>query len=413
MSCLMRSLILLSIRSDPVMGLLSVHSTPGVSMLAQEVLVVGAGIGGLGIAALLGRRGVQVEVVEARADSSVPGVGINQPANSLRAMAEIGVLDDCLRVGYSHSGNTFFDWHGNLIVDCPSRLGEEHIPANSALARAELKRILLHAAEGAGAKIRYGVTVEQLIDEGERVLVRTSDGASDYYDLVIGCDGAKSTMRELVAGPGHDPVFTGYGVWRKTLPRHSSVTNPLAFQGDRTKAGVIPLSQDSMYLFLVTPEPGNPRHHPADFATLLTTRLAGYEGLIGELRDSIDRPDGIVYSPLSEVLLPAPWNRGLLIVLGDAAHLCAPHLTQGAGMALGDAVVLAEELERGKDFETAMNPFMNRRYERVKLVHDASHAILAAEMAIDATALPAACEHMRVTLPAQTAAVEDALNLPF
>ncbi|MER7453442.1 FAD-dependent monooxygenase [Nocardia beijingensis] len=382
-------------------------------MLAQKVLVVGAGIGGLGTAALLGQRGVQVEIIEARPDSSVLGVGINQPANSLRALAKMGVLDECLRVGYSHSGNTFFDWHGNLIVDCPSRLGGQGVPPNSSLPRAELKRILLRAAEEARAKIRYGVTVQHLTDEGELVLVRTSDGSSDSYDLVIGCDGAKSTMRELVAGPGHDPVFSGYGVWRKTMPRDPSVTNTLLFQGDRTKAGVIPLSKASMYLFLVTPEPGNPRHNPAAFATLLEARLAGYGGLIGELRERIDGPDGIVYSPLSEVLLPAPWNRGRLVVLGDAAHLCAPHLTQGAGMALEDAVVLAEELERGSDVDAAMNAFMNRRYERVALVHNASHAILAAEMTIDAATLPAACEHMRAALPRQTAAIEDVLNSPF
>lgn len=382
-------------------------------MLVQKVLVVGAGIGGLGAAALLGQRGVQVEVIEARPDSSVLGVGINQPANALRALAKIGVLDECLHAGHSHSGNTFFDWHGNLIVDCPSRLGGDDVPSNSALSRAELKRILLRAAETAQAKIRYGVTVQNLTDEGEQVLVRTSDGARDFYDLVIGFDGAKSTMRELVAGPGHDPVFSGYGVWRKTMPRHPSVTNTLLFQGDRTKAGVIPLNDDSMYLFLVTPEPGNPRHDPADFAALLTTRLAGYEGLIGELRDAIDGADGIVYSPLSEVLLPAPWNRGRLIVLGDAAHLCAPHLTQGAGMALEDAVVLVEELERSTNLDQAMTAFTDRRYERVKLVHDASHAILAGEMATDAAAIPAACAHMREALPAQTAAVESALNRPF
>ncbi|MBY8862282.1 FAD-dependent monooxygenase [Nocardia sp. CA2R105] len=382
-------------------------------MLVHKVLVVGAGIGGLGAAALLGQRGVQVDVIEARPDSAVLGVGINQPANSLRALARIGVLDECLRAGYSHSGNTFFDWHGNLIVDCPSRLGDDIVPANSALSRAELKRILLGAAESAQAKIRYGVTVETLADDGEQVLVRTSDGASELYDLVIGFDGAKSAMREMVVGPDHDPVFTGYGVWRKTVRRDPSVTNTLLFQGDRSKAGVIPLSQESMYLFLVTPEPGNPRHDRADFATLLRARLAGYQGIIGALRDGLDGPEGIVYSPLNEVLLPAPWHRGRLVVLGDAAHMAAPHLTQGAGMALEDAAVLAEELERGTDLDPAMAAFMNRRYERVKLVHDASHAILVGEMAIDAAAIPTASEHMRETLPAQTAAVEDALNRPF
>ncbi|NMO03729.1 NAD(P)-binding protein [Gordonia sp. TBRC 11910] len=382
-------------------------------MLVQKVLIVGAGIGGLGLAALLGQRGVAVTVVEKRSDATVLGVGINQPANSLRALRAIGVLDDCLRIGYAHTGNTFYDWHGDLIVDCPSHLGGPDVPANCAISRAQLKDLLLTAAEEAHSKIRYGVEVEHIADNGDQVLVRTSDGAQEFYDLVVGFDGARSGIRDYVVGTPVSPAFSGYGVWRKTMPRAASVANTQLFQGDRTKAGVIPLSDDSMYLFVVTPEPGNPHHRPEDFGALLSERLAGYTGLIGELRESITDSDGIVYSPLSELLLPAPWNRGRVVVLGDAAHLCAPHLTQGAGMALEDAIVLADELAEQPDIATALSDLMIRRHDRVKLVHDASHAILVGEMAVDAAGLPDAIVHMRETLPGQTEAVDRILNQPF
>jgi 2-polyprenyl-6-methoxyphenol hydroxylase-like FAD-dependent oxidoreductase len=382
-------------------------------MQVARVLVVGAGVGGLGVAAALGQRGVAVDVVELRQTPNVFGVGINQPANSLRALRALGVLDEMLAVGYQYDRNTFFDWQGELIVDVPSSLGGD-VPANCALSRRDLHRILADAAESAGAKVSYGVTVQDLEDVGEHVNVTLSDGRAETYDMVIGFDGLRSPLRTRLFGTEHEPVFTGYSVWRLTMPRPAEVTNTMLFQGDGTKAGVIPLSDDSMYLLHVTAETGNPYMASDEMADNLKERLAGYGGLIGQLRDTIKNSDGIVYSPLFEVMLPAPWYKGRTIVLGDGAHACAPHLTQGAGMALEDAVVLAEELAvDDRDVVDSLAAFMDRRFDRVELVQDVSHQILFGEMAVTAEALPHAVEHLREALPGQMAYVENFLNGPF
>jgi 2-polyprenyl-6-methoxyphenol hydroxylase-like FAD-dependent oxidoreductase len=382
-------------------------------MQVKKVLVVGAGIGGLGAAAALAQRGVEVHVVELRKNAEVYGVGINQPANSLRALRSLGVLDEILSVGFAYDRNSFFDWQGNLIVECPSALGGD-VPANNALSRRDLHRILIGAAERAGAKITYGATVEDFEESADQVNVTLSDGRVDAYDLVVAFDGLRSPMRQRLFGTEYEPVFTGYSVWRLTLPRPAEVTNTLLFQGDHTKAGVIPLSQDSMYLLHVTAETGNPYMPPEQMGEMLKERLAGYGGLIGEIRDDISSSEGIVYSPLSEVMLPEPWFKGRVIILGDAAHACAPHLTQGAGMALEDAVVLAEELETtDRSVADSLAAFMERRFDRVKLVQDVSHGILFGEMAVGAADIPGAAAHMREALPGQMAHVETFLNSAF
>jgi len=382
-------------------------------MQVARVLIVGAGIGGLGAAAALAQRGVAVDVVELRKSAEVFGVGINQPANSLRALRALGVLDEILAVGFQYDRNTFYDWQGQLIVDCPSALGGD-VPANTALSRRDLHNILGGAVQRAGAKVSFGVTVQDLDQPGDGVRVTLSDGREERYDLVVGFDGLRSPLRQRLFGTEHEPVFTGYSVWRLTMPRPAQVTNTMLFQGNGTKAGVIPLSQDSMYLLHVTAETGNPYMPSDQMADLLKERLAGYGGLVGELRDSITSSDSIVYSPLSEVLLPSPWYDDRTIVLGDAAHACAPHLTQGAGMALEDAVALAEELaapDRGVN--ASLQAFMERRYDRVKLVQDVSHRILFGEMAVTAQTLPQAVEHMRHALPGQMKQVETFLNSSF
>lgn len=380
-------------------------------MLTQRVLVVGGGVGGLAVGAALGRRGISVDLVEVKDDSSVLGVGINQPANSLRALRSLGVLEECVRVGFQYDRTVFNDQDGGLIVDVPSTMGGD-VPANNALTRPDLQRILLGAAEDAGVKTDYGTTVRELVQREDGVDVVFTDDRAGTYDLVIGADGIRSPLRERVFGPGWAAVYTGYAVWRLTMPRPAEVTCAQLWQAVGVKAGVIPLNEREMYLLVVTCEPGQPRHRPEDFDTLLKERMAPFTGLPGRLRDSIGSPAGIVYSPLSEVLLPLPWHRGRVVVIGDAAHACAPHITQGAAMALEDAVVLAEMLAAGDDLETTLQAFGERRHPRVKLVQDVSHGILFTEMAITAETMPAAVAAMRTELPGRTAHVNDYLNQP-
>ncbi|CAN5148407.1 FAD-dependent oxidoreductase [soil metagenome] len=382
-------------------------------MAVNKVLIVGAGVGGLGAAAALGQRGVQGDVVELKPDATVLGVGINQPGNSLRALDDLGVLDEVLSVGFAFDGNDFRDWQGNEIIFFPSILGDDRVPANAALTRPNLHNILHGAAVRAGASIRYGVTVDTLDDDGEGVTVTFTDGTSDRYDVVGAFDGVKSPMRTRLFGSAYDPQYTGYGIWRLQLDRPADVIRTLVFQGSSAKAGLIPLSQEYMYMFLVVPEPGNPHHDPADFGDLLKERLKGFGWKMGEIRDAISGPEGIVYSPLIEVVLPKPWHKGRVIILGDAAHTAAPHLTQGAGMALEDAIVFADEITADRPLEESLTAVADIRYDRAKLVFDVSHAILEAEMQVTEENMPYAVEGMRAELPGQTAFLEGQLNLPF
>lgn len=382
-------------------------------MSVRRVLVVGAGIGGLGAAAALAQRGVEVDVVELAPDAQVAGVGINQPGNSLRALDALGVLDEVLAEGFAFPGNDYRDWQDNEIVYVPCALGDDRVPPNAALTRSALGEILGRAAGRAGARVRYGLTVEDLVDGADGVAVTLSDGCREAYDLVVGFDGIRSPLRRRIFGDAHEPAFTGFSVWRLQLPRPAWVDRTTVYQGDRSKGGVIPLSQELMYMLLVTPEPGNPRLDPADHPRLLRERLAGYTGVMGQIRDGLDDAAEVVYSPLMELCLPRPWHRGRVVVLGDAAHTAVPHLTQGAGMALEDAVVLADEVTRDRPLEESLTAVADLRHDRAKLVFDVSHGILVSEMQITADLIAVASQGMREHLPEQVAHLEAQLNQPF
>lgn len=378
----------------------------------MRVLVIGAGIGGLGAATALRRKGHDVTVVEVKPDFSVYGVGINQPANSLRALRAVGALDDCLAAGFAYDRHIFYDHHGTEIVTVMSALGGADVPANNALARADLHRALIAASERADVKVSYGTTLQEFSDEGDRVDVALSDGSRGSYDLVLGFDGVRSPLRHKLFPEAATPVYSGFGVFRVTLPRPEDMRETRVYQALGVKVGFIPLSATSMYMFLVHAEPERMTVVQEDYGDYVRALMAPYEALPGQVRDSISGPEGIVYSPISDVLLPTPWFRGRLGVLGDGAHACAPHLTQGAAMALEDGVVLAEVLDGDGTLEDRLRRFEARRYPRARLVQDVSRAILESEMAINESNYEATFDHARAHLSDQMRGVDAVLNAP-
>jgi 2-polyprenyl-6-methoxyphenol hydroxylase-like FAD-dependent oxidoreductase len=380
-------------------------------MPPRKVLIVGAGIGGLGAATALKQRGIDVDVVEIKPEPNVYGVGINQPANSLRALQSLGVLDEVLEAGFAFHSWQFHDAEGNLVVDARSRLGGDGLPSHNGLSRRQLHTILIGAADRAGATVRYGTTVSE-IEENGAAHVRFSDGSEGEYDVVAAFDGINSPLRARLFGPGYDPVYTGFAVWRVTVPRPPELAEGALYQAVGAKGGHIPLSDETMYLLLVVAEPPHVRYDRADFPQMLRERLAPFGGPLGRIRDELRDDADIVYSPLSEVMLPLPWFKGRIVICGDAAHACTPHLTQGAAMALEDGIVLADELAADRDVEASLTAFGERRFPRAKLVQDASRGILNGEMSITAENIEGAFEHMRAELPGQMGYVDDVLNQP-
>jgi 2-polyprenyl-6-methoxyphenol hydroxylase-like FAD-dependent oxidoreductase len=167
-----------------------------------------------------------------------------------------------------------------------------------------------------------------------------------------------------------------------------------------------------MYMFVVTREQPGARYAPADFRKVLTTQLAEFTGLIGRLRDALPADADIVCSPQYEFLLEPVWHKGRIIVAGDAAHLSAPTLTQGAAMALEDAALLADMLEGDLPLPTLFEQFAARRAPRVKLVQQVSGTILRWPDLVDKLGYEGAIEVLshageRVT------AVEKVLNQPY
>ena len=273
----------------------------------MRVLVVGAGIGGLTAGAALAQHGIDVDVVEQKAADLSLGVGLVLPANALRALREIGVLDDCLGAGFPFDRNRFCDPNGRPLVEVPSLIGRRDGLPSVAVSRPDLQHILMTAAEKSGAHLTFGTTVRTVDCDGDRAHVATSDGRARSYDLVIGFDGIRSTLRRQLVDPPAAPSYTGYASWRVTVPRAPEVTQGTLFMGVGSKVGLNPLSADSMYLFATSREPADTHLDGGRLPELLRERLAGYGGLVRAVLDSLTSSDSVAYTRIEEVRARTCW----------------------------------------------------------------------------------------------------------
>lgn len=336
----------------------------------RRVLVVGGGVGGLTAATSFAQRRVDVTLIEKRPAFDIPGVGLGQPANALRVYRSLGVLDEILQTGFSYDRMYIFDASRTLIAEHRFLLGDETVPAFCALSRLELHRILLGAAERAGVRVRLGVTVSDIRDEGDRVAVRFSTGETDVFDLLAGFDGIRSATRDYLVGTAFVPRPCGYGAWRVQVPRPDYVRGMEFLQGIGSKAGAMPLNHDVMYVFHIRPEAPDAWFAEKDLAPLMKERLSQYGGYVAEVCAALDAESGIVFSPMELLMLPWPWFRGRVVIGGDAAHTFPPHLTQGAAMAAEDGYVLAREMLRDDvPVGERLMRYSQKRYARCAFVY--------------------------------------------
>lgn len=344
-------------------------------MNSARILVIGGGIGGLTSAIALRARGFDVDLIERDPDWSVYGVGIIQQSNVVRAMAELDLLDEYLSAGCGFEHVEIYIPTGQCVAKVPTPQLVPGKPANVGIARPALQKVLADRARNAGTSIRLGVTAEALDEDENGVAARFSDGSSGRYDLVVAADGIYSITRSQLFPDAPAPEFTGQSVWRHNFPRPSDHQGLWVFNGP-TGVGLVPMSDSQMYMFVTTPEPDNRRYAEDELAAAMRSKLASVPApQIQALAAQITDNDEIVYRPLETFFLSGPWHKGRVVLLGDAVHASTPHLGQGAGMAIEDAIVLADELTRSATPQDAFEAYRARRFERCRYIVTASLAI--------------------------------------
>jgi 2-polyprenyl-6-methoxyphenol hydroxylase-like FAD-dependent oxidoreductase len=343
--------------------------TSGSNSAGLRILVVGAGIAGLGVARALRQRGLAADVVEREQAWTHTGAGIYLPGNAARALRALGLESAVAERGSLITHQRLCDHRGRLLADIDLSALWGDVGPCLALHRADLHEIL--ASHGDPVPARMGLPVQRLNQQGGSVTVEFGDTTADRYDLVVGADGIHSTVRQLVVGASAvRPV--GQLAWRFVTECPPEVTTWTVLLGRDVTFLAVPIGRGHVYCYCDTPSEGTPRLQGDDVTGRLAELLTGFAAPVPAILDMLG-PDGAVHvAPIEEVTLDG-WSRGSVLLVGDAAHATSPNMAEGAAMALEDGLVLAECLAAGRRIAQTIAGFEARRRPRTQWIRTQTH----------------------------------------
>ncbi len=321
----------------------------------------------------LGRRGIASEIVELATDWRPAGIGIGLQSPPMRALRELELLEPLLERSEHHAVINMMRPDGVKVAEMPQMnvLGAGDPPFIT-MSRMTLHEVLELPLRQIGVRVRLGVTVSGVIEQAGEAEVTFTDGRTVRYDLVVGADGVNSTVRPMLLANSPVPVYAGQVIWRLDVRRPHALERYTMMIGRETRIGLVPISSARAYIWMLDSSAGPDRPPAAQLVDMLQERLAAYAFVVPEVAAQITEPAQIDFRALQWLLLDPPWGRGRAVLIGDAAHATTPHMAWGVGLAIEDAVVLAELAAAGAEGPELTRRLSERRFERCRMVVEGS-----------------------------------------
>ena len=315
-----------------------------------SVLLIGGGIGGMSAALALARLGMPVDLLEQSASIGEIGAGLQLGPNAFAALDALGVGEDIRRRAVFTDGLYMMD-----AIDCREvawipmgepfreRFGNPYAVCH----RADLHNTIYDAVrQHPLIRFHTSAKVDKVTVTNDDVTVTTLDGRQFSGDGVVGCDGVKSVVRDMIVGD--DARVSGHVVYRAVVPAGDMpadlrINAPVVWAGPDCHLVHYPLRGGDQYNVVVT-------FHSREAEVWGVTDgsreevLSYFEGIHDRPRQLLDLPKSWKRWSTADREPVAQWSQGRATLLGDAAHPMMQYLAQGACMAMEDAVTLGEAL---------------------------------------------------------------------
>lgn len=331
----------------------------------MKIAIAGAGIGGLALALMLHKRGIEVEIWESVEQIRALGVGINLLPHATREITELGLQDTLAEIGVQTSTLAYYNKFGQQIWSEARGLAAGYEWPQFSIHRGALQMALLHAAgERIGHdRIHLGHAIESFAQDANGVtlkLRRRSDGqlVESRADVLVGADGIHSCVRRCLHPVGDEPRYSGRMLWRAITegsPFADGKTMFMAGHQDQ-KFVCYPISEPlrrqgrSLLNWIAELRVGDGALPPTDWnrkvdKSVFADRFADWKWDWIDIPSVIDRAEAIYEFPLVDRDPLPRWTVGRVTLLGDAAHPMYPIGSNGSAQAILDARYLADCLE--------------------------------------------------------------------
>ncbi|EOQ74647.1 MULTISPECIES: FAD-dependent urate hydroxylase HpxO [Acinetobacter calcoaceticus/baumannii complex] len=333
----------------------------------MNVVIIGAGMGGLTTGIALKKFGHQVRIFEQTEKILPVGAAISLWSNGVKCLNYLGLTDKIAKLGGQMDDLAYVDGlTGDVMTQFSllpliEEVGQRPYP----VARADLQNMLMD--EFGRDQIYLGKKMVSLEDKADFVEVHFADGSSTQADLLIGADGTHSLTRTYVLGQQVQRRYAGYVNWNGLV----EISEDLApaqqwttYVGEGKRASLMPVADGKFYFFLDVPLPAGLDNNRDEYKKLLKQYFVDWCQPVQQLIERLD-PQKTNRVEIHDIEPFTQFYKGRVVILGDAAHSTTPDIGQGGCQAMEDAIYLARSLQINTlGLEDALRRYQNKRNER-------------------------------------------------
>ena len=329
--------------------------------MLSNVAVIGAGVSGLTAAYALKKIGIEVDVFERSESIKEFGAGITLSKNATILLEDIGLMDSLSSKCCHPMGSYIRDYKKAKVIKS-KRLDKNFIT----LDRRDLVATLATRLEDIGCSIYFDIEIKSIDPTAGEI--STSNHEKKSYDLILICDGIKSSLRGSYFD-NQQPQFTNYVAWRgmttiENLPKYEGSDKVNVYYGPGGHCVHYPTGRDNLINFIAiehnkiwSEESWKKEGSKSEF-------LNCFKGWNEDLLSMFNSAQEIYKWGIFERSLPKTLYRDKCVLLGDAAHPMVPFLGQGGCLAIEDAYCLMSLLMEEKDINVVLGQYDKLRNRR-------------------------------------------------
>jgi len=354
-------------------------------MPSYNILIAGAGLGGIAAACCLMKAGHRVRVFEQAPKLGEVGAGIQISANAMHVLRDLG-LESAIRKSGVQPEAYVFRIHDTGETLQRFSLAAEHEHTHGApytqMHRADFHEILAaKAREFDPDVVQLNKRVRGYTENENDVMLHFDDGTSATGDLLIGADGLKSAVRRQMLGDAV-ATYTGDAAWRITVPihripqQHRLEKAMTLFLGPGGHSVCYYLRGGELINFVGCVETDDVAEESWTVKFPWERLKADYVGWHPAVQAIIEHCDKDQCYRWSMHARPPTrnWSTGRITLLGDSAHPTLPYLAQGAAMAIEDGAVLMRALAMAPNILDALQLYQRNRIDRTARIVEQSTA---------------------------------------